>query len=92
VTLPFKSVNSFPYEQVAQVWGSGRLSAYDYARAVKFYADEYVKLLARGTQPVETALQGVALDDLAVVAIPGELFVELGGRSSAGPHSPRRSS
>lgn len=50
----------------------------NFARVVKYYADEYAKLVERGPVPVETAIQVIALGDVAFVAIPGELFVELG--------------
>jgi hypothetical protein len=67
----------FPFDEVDAVWNNtgSQLGA---ALALKYYADEWVKMVRRGPVPEETALQVIALDDLAFVSIPGELFVELG--------------
>jgi neutral ceramidase len=77
VTLPHRRVDRFPYEHVDAVWNN-HSSPLGFALALKYYADEYVKLLRRGPVDEDTTLQVLALDEVALVAIPGELFVELG--------------
>jgi len=77
LTLPPRRVEEFPYEQVEAVWRN-RGGELGFALALRYYAEEYVRLVGRGPVPDETALQVIALDDVALVAIPGELFVELG--------------
>lgn len=77
ISLPPRRVDHFPFQQIQEVWDN-RGSQLGFALALKYYADEYAKLVARGPVPVETVLQVLALDDVAFVAIPGELFVELG--------------
>jgi neutral ceramidase len=77
LTLPPRHVDRFPYRQVEEIWNNRR-SQLGFALALKYYADEYAKLVARGPVPIETAIQALALGDVALVTIPGELFVELG--------------
>lgn len=77
ITLPPRCPEGFPFALIAEVYEKA-MSPLNFGRIVKAYADAYVKLLERGAVPIETALQVLALDDVAVVAIPGELFVELG--------------
>lgn len=77
VTLPPRIIDQFPFELIAEVYRPS-FSQLNFGRVIKYYADEYVKLVDRGPVPVETALQVLALDDVALVGIPGELFVELG--------------
>jgi neutral ceramidase len=77
LSLPHRQVDRFPFAHVEEVWDN-RGSPLGFALSLKYYADEYVKLLRRGPVPEETELQVLALDDVAFVAIPGELFIELG--------------
>jgi hypothetical protein len=77
LTLPPRRIDRFPYQHVEDVWNN-RGSQLGFALALKYYANEYAKLVARGPVPIETAIQALALDDVALVTIPGELFVELG--------------
>jgi neutral ceramidase len=77
ITLPPRQIDSFPFALIEEVYGP-RFNQLNFGRVVKYYANEYVKLIERGPVPVETALQVLALDDIALLAVPGELFVELG--------------
>lgn len=77
ITLPPRQIDHFPFALIDEVYGP-RFSQLNFGRVVKYYANEYVKLIERGPVPVETALQVLALDDIALLAVPGELFVELG--------------
>ncbi|HEV8636443.1 MAG TPA: hypothetical protein VG370_19645 [Chloroflexota bacterium] len=78
ISLPPRRIEAFPYAQVEEVWNN-RGSQLGFALSLKYYADEYAKLVGRGPVPAETALQVLAIGpELALVAVPGELFVELG--------------
>jgi neutral ceramidase len=77
ITLPPRRPAGFPFDSIVEVYEKA-MSPLNFGRIVKAYANAYVKLLERGAVPVETALQVLALDNVAMVAIPGELFVELG--------------
>lgn len=77
ITLPPRQIDHFPFALIDEVYGP-RFNQLNFARVVKYYANEYAKLIERGPIPVETALQVLALDDIALLAVPGELFVELG--------------
>jgi neutral ceramidase len=77
ISLPHRQVDRFPFTHVEDVWNN-RGSRLGFALSLKYYADEYARLTRRGPVPEETVLQVLALDDVAMVAIPGELFVELG--------------
>ncbi len=77
ISLPARRIDRFPFDLIAEAY-QPKFSQLNFGRVVKYYADEYVKLVERGPVPTQTALQLVALDDVALLAIPGELFVELG--------------
>lgn len=77
LSLPPRQIERFPYQNVEDVWDN-RGSQRSFALALKYYADEYAKLVTRGPVPTDTVIQALAIDDVAMIAIPGELFVELG--------------
>jgi hypothetical protein len=77
LSLPHRQVDRFPFAHVEEVWNN-RGGPLGFALSLKYYANEYARLVRRGQGPEETALQVLALDDVALIAIPGELFVELG--------------
>jgi hypothetical protein len=77
ISLPPRRVDRFPYQHVEDVWNN-RGGGLGFALALKYYADEWARLVARGPVPIVTPIQVIALDDVALVAIGGELFVEIG--------------
>jgi len=77
LSLPARHMHAFPFADIAEAYAP-RFSQLNFGKVVKYYADEYVKLIERGPVPVETALQVIALDVVALIAVGGELFVELG--------------
>jgi neutral ceramidase len=54
-------------------------------RAMCAWAQEMVDLTSSGTkaQPVAAEVQAIAMDDIALVGLPGEIFVEIGANIAA---------
>ena len=77
--LPARQLEEFPVGLVASVYEPWRRRApADFARVVRYFATEYIRLAERGNRPYETQIQALAIGDFAIAAIPGEPFVELG--------------
>jgi neutral ceramidase len=78
LSMPARRLDGFPAEMVADVYAPWRHEdPLSFARVMRYFANEYLRLAERGDDPHETVLQVVALGDVAIVAIPGEPFTEL---------------